>query len=139
MAITWNNEYYISLEGRDLQANAMAVDNSGTYVLLAGYVWKLAELYLSLCCKNSCKIELFLFTMWYATIQTHRNFHSILRRRYIAIRNLDEVLEVVQKFPRQSKYDVGAAEWNPTPHKRELCVISVRALNPKITNFSVFF
>jgi hypothetical protein len=49
----------------------------------------------------------------------------ILRsRRYIAIRNLDEHLEVVQKFPRQSKYDVGAAEWNPTLHKRELCVIS---------------
>ncbi|XP_063913443.1 GATOR2 complex protein WDR59 [Zophobas morio] len=81
MAVTWNNEYYIALEGRDLQANAMAVDNSGTYVLLAG-------------------------------------------RRYIAIRNLDEELEVVQKFPRQSKYDVGAAEWNPTNHKRELCVIS---------------
>ncbi|EFA13328.1 hypothetical protein TcasGA2_TC004183 [Tribolium castaneum] len=37
MAATWNNEYYIALEGRDLQANAMAVDNSGTYVLLAGY------------------------------------------------------------------------------------------------------
>jgi hypothetical protein len=82
MAVTWNNEYYMALEGRDLQANAMAVDNSGTYVLLAG-------------------------------------------RRYIAIRNLDEHLEVVQKFPRQSKYDVGAAEWNPTLHKRELCVISV--------------
>ncbi|XP_008194273.2 GATOR2 complex protein WDR59 [Tribolium castaneum] len=81
MAATWNNEYYIALEGRDLQANAMAVDNSGTYVLLAG-------------------------------------------RRYIAIRNLDEDLEVVQKFPRQSKYDVGAAEWNPTNHNRELCVIS---------------
>lgn len=47
------------------------------------------------------------------------------RRRYIAIRNLDEELEVVQKFPRQSKYDVGAAEWNPTGYKRELCVISV--------------
>ncbi|RZB39629.1 hypothetical protein BDFB_003476 [Asbolus verrucosus] len=38
MAVTWNNEYYIALEGKDLQANAMAVDNSGTYVLLAGYV-----------------------------------------------------------------------------------------------------
>ncbi|KAL3280859.1 hypothetical protein HHI36_004087 [Cryptolaemus montrouzieri] len=81
MAINWNSEYYVALEGKDLQANAMAVDITGTYVMLAG-------------------------------------------RRYIAIRNLDEECEIVQKFPRQSKYDVGAAEWNPTMHHRELCVIS---------------
>lgn len=100
MAATWNNEYYIALEGRDLQANAMAVDNTGTYVLLAGF----------------------------ATITYNSRFQNNclhFRRRYIAIRNLDEELEVVQKFPRQSKYDVGAAEWNPTPQKRELCVIAV--------------
>lgn len=33
-----NSEYYIALECKDLQANAMAVDSTGTYVLLAGYV-----------------------------------------------------------------------------------------------------
>ncbi|KAJ8973497.1 hypothetical protein NQ317_018770 [Molorchus minor] len=81
MSLTWNSEYYIALECKDLQANAMAVDSTGTYVLLAG-------------------------------------------RRYLAIRNLEDEYELVQKFPRQSKYDVGAAEWNPIPYHRELCVIS---------------
>lgn len=81
MAINWNNEYYVALEGKDLQANAMAIDNTGTFVLLAG-------------------------------------------RRYIAIRNLNEECEIVQKFPRHSKYDVGSAEWNPTFQNKELCVIS---------------
>ncbi|KAG5893206.1 hypothetical protein JTB14_025610 [Gonioctena quinquepunctata] len=78
---SWNSEYYIALECKDLQANAMAIDSSGNYVLLAG-------------------------------------------RRYLAIRNLEDVDQVIQKFPRQSKYDVGAAEWNPNPHHGELCVIS---------------
>ncbi|KAJ8954387.1 hypothetical protein NQ318_011060 [Aromia moschata] len=81
MSVTWNSEYYIALECKDLQANAMAVDSTGTYVLLAG-------------------------------------------RRYLAIRNLEDEYELVQKFPRQSKYDVGAAEWNPTTYHQELCVIS---------------
>lgn len=50
----------------------------------------------------------------------------ISRRRYIAIRNLDDMeSENVRKFPRQSKYEVGSAEWNPTSHQKELCVISV--------------
>ncbi|KAJ8920742.1 hypothetical protein NQ315_004881 [Exocentrus adspersus] len=79
--INRNSEYYIALECKDLQANAMAVDSTGTYVLLAG-------------------------------------------RRYLAIRNLEEQYESILKFPRQSKYDVGAAEWNPTLHHKELCVIS---------------
>lgn len=33
-----NGDYYIALECKDLQANAMAIDPTGTYVLLAGYV-----------------------------------------------------------------------------------------------------
>lgn len=50
----------------------------------------------------------------------------ICRRRYIAIKNLDDTdLDNVRKFPRQSKYDVSAAEWNPISHQSELCVISV--------------
>lgn len=39
--INRNSEYYIALECKDLQANAMAVDSTGTYVLLAGYVVKM--------------------------------------------------------------------------------------------------
>lgn len=38
MAVRWNSEFFTAMEYRDLQANAMAVDNTGTYVLLAGYV-----------------------------------------------------------------------------------------------------
>ncbi|XP_066251139.1 GATOR2 complex protein WDR59 isoform X1 [Euwallacea similis] len=75
------NDYYIALECKDLQANAMSIDCTGTYVLLAG-------------------------------------------RRCIALRNLDEEYENIFKFPRSSKYDVGAAEWNPTPQNKELCAIS---------------
>ncbi|XP_072391428.1 GATOR2 complex protein WDR59 isoform X1 [Diabrotica undecimpunctata] len=82
MSTTWNSEYYIALECKDLQANAMAIDSTGNFVLLAG-------------------------------------------RRYLAIRNLEDIVNVgFQKFPRQSKYDVGAAEWNPTTYHKELCVIS---------------
>lgn len=33
---TFNNEYCVALECKDLQANAMAVDNTGSFVLLAG-------------------------------------------------------------------------------------------------------
>ncbi|GLV45719.1 WD repeat domain 59 [Carabus blaptoides fortunei] len=70
------------MEYRDLQAGAMAVDSTGTYVLLAG-------------------------------------------RRYIAIKNLDDIeSETLRKFPRQSKYEVGVAEWNPLPHNKQLCAIS---------------
>uniref|UniRef100_A0AAR5PG52 RWD domain-containing protein n=1 Tax=Dendroctonus ponderosae TaxID=77166 RepID=A0AAR5PG52_DENPD len=76
-----NNDYCIALECKDLQANAMSVDCTGTYALLAG-------------------------------------------RRCIALRNLDEEYENVFKFPRTSKYDVGAAEWNPTAHNKQICAIS---------------
>lgn len=47
------------------------------------------------------------------------------RRRCIALRNLDEEFENVFKFSRTSKYEVGAAEWNPTSHNKELCALSV--------------
>ncbi|XP_074030929.1 WD repeat domain 59 isoform X2 [Leptinotarsa decemlineata] len=77
----WSSEYYVALESKDLQANAMAVDYSGNFVLLAG-------------------------------------------RRCLAIRNLEDVDQLIQKFPRQSKYDVGAAEWNPNSHHSETCSIS---------------
>lgn len=36
MAVRWSSETFTAVEHRDLQANAMAVDNTGTYVLLAG-------------------------------------------------------------------------------------------------------
>lgn len=38
MAVPWNSEFFTAMEYRDLQANAMAVDNTGTFVLLAGWV-----------------------------------------------------------------------------------------------------
>lgn len=44
MAVRWNSEFFTAMEYRDLQANAMAVDNTGTFVLLAGYVWVLIGL-----------------------------------------------------------------------------------------------
>ncbi|KAF5288970.1 hypothetical protein FQA39_LY03849 [Lamprigera yunnana] len=82
MAVRWSSDFFTALEHRDLQASAMAVDSTGTFVLLAG-------------------------------------------RRYIAVRNLDDSdFENVRKFSRQSKYDVNTAEWNPTLHNNELCVIS---------------
>ncbi|KAL1124372.1 hypothetical protein AAG570_001001 [Ranatra chinensis] len=45
-------------------------------------------------------------------------------RRNLGIKNLSDSAEVLKKFPRQSKYEVGAAEWNPHPQYRELCAIS---------------
>lgn len=44
MAVRWNSEFFTAMEYKDLQANAMAVDNTGTFVLLAGYVWFLVSI-----------------------------------------------------------------------------------------------
>lgn len=38
MAVRWNSEFFTAMEYKDLQANAMAVNSTGTFVLLAGYV-----------------------------------------------------------------------------------------------------
>ncbi|XP_012235411.1 GATOR2 complex protein WDR59 isoform X2 [Linepithema humile] len=75
------NSDYVVTEHRDLQANTMAVDATGNYVLLAG-------------------------------------------RRYLAIKHLDEDVNTVKKFQRQSKYEVGSAEWNPCDLNSHLCAIS---------------
>ncbi|XP_036149984.1 GATOR complex protein WDR59 isoform X3 [Monomorium pharaonis] len=75
------NSDYVVTEHRDLQANTMAVDATGNYVLLAG-------------------------------------------RRYLAVKHLDEDVNTVKKFPRQSKYEVGSAEWNPCDLNCHLCAIS---------------
>ncbi|XP_047366050.1 GATOR complex protein WDR59 isoform X2 [Vespa velutina] len=80
MSKRWSNDYVVT-EHRDLQANTMAIDATGNYVLLAG-------------------------------------------RRYFAIKQLDECKETLRKFQRQSKYEVGSAEWNPTPLNCHLCAIS---------------
>lgn len=48
------------------------------------------------------------------------------RRRYLAIKHLDEDVNTVKKFQRQSKYEVGSAEWNPCDLNSHLCAISVR-------------
>ncbi|XP_034942224.1 GATOR complex protein WDR59 isoform X2 [Chelonus insularis] len=80
MSKRWGSDYVVT-EHRDLQANTMALDATGTYVLLAG-------------------------------------------RRYLAIKQLDEECDVLRKFPRQSKYEVGSAEWNPTLSNYHCCAIS---------------
>ena len=46
-------------------------------------------------------------------------------RRYLAIKHLDEESEPLKKFNRQSKYEVGSAEWNPNLANCHLCAISV--------------
>ncbi|KAG7207480.1 hypothetical protein KM043_009113 [Ampulex compressa] len=80
MSKRWGSNYVVT-EHRDLQANTMAVDATGSYVLLAG-------------------------------------------RRYFAVKQLDEGIDTVRKFQRQSKYEVGSAEWNPTGPNCHLCAIS---------------
>jgi hypothetical protein len=43
----------------------------------------------------------------------------------LAVINLDDPSETLKKVLRQSKYEVGTADWNPTSPKGELCAISV--------------
>ncbi|KAG8038614.1 hypothetical protein G9C98_007321 [Cotesia typhae] len=78
----WVSDYVVT-EHRDLQANTMALDTTGSYVLLAG-------------------------------------------RRFLAIKKLDDSdeLDSLKKYPRQSKYEVGSAEWNPTISNYHFCAIS---------------
>ncbi|XP_069692365.1 GATOR2 complex protein WDR59 isoform X2 [Periplaneta americana] len=45
-------------------------------------------------------------------------------RRYLAIKNLDDSSDTLHKIPRHSKYEVGAAEWNPSSANKNLCAIS---------------
>ncbi|XP_014231934.1 GATOR complex protein WDR59 isoform X1 [Trichogramma pretiosum] len=80
MSKRWGTNYAIT-EHRDVQANTMALDVTGTHVLLAG-------------------------------------------RRYLAVKRLDQESDSLKKFQRQSKYEVGSAEWNPTMANSHLCAIS---------------
>ncbi|XP_043285500.1 GATOR complex protein WDR59 isoform X2 [Venturia canescens] len=80
MSKRWGTDYVVT-EHRDLQANTMAIDATGGYVLLAG-------------------------------------------RRYFAVKNLNDEMDGLRKFQRQSKYEVGSAEWNPTLTNSHLCAIS---------------
>ncbi|XP_076671649.1 WD repeat domain 59 isoform X3 [Andrena cerasifolii] len=80
MSKRWGSDYVVT-EHRDLQANTMAVDATGNYVLLAG-------------------------------------------RRCFAVKHLDEAADALKKFQRQSKYEVGSAEWNPTSLNSHLCAVS---------------
>ncbi|XP_075212964.1 WD repeat domain 59 [Lycorma delicatula] len=45
-------------------------------------------------------------------------------RRYLGVKNLDDPSDTLRKFPRQSKYEVGTAEWNPSSTHSQLCAIS---------------
>ncbi|XP_076291002.1 WD repeat domain 59 isoform X2 [Lasioglossum baleicum] len=80
MSKRWGSDYVVT-EHRDLQANSMAVDATGNYVLLAG-------------------------------------------RRCFAVKHLDEGADTLRKFQRQSKYEIGTTEWNPTSLNAHLCAVS---------------
>ncbi|XP_044008732.1 GATOR complex protein WDR59 isoform X2 [Aphidius gifuensis] len=80
MSKRWGTDYELT-DYRDLQANTMALDSTGSYLLLAG-------------------------------------------RRCFALRHLDNATDVLKKYPRQSKYEVGTAEWNPTSPNCHLCAVS---------------
>ncbi|XP_046999380.1 GATOR complex protein WDR59 isoform X1 [Schistocerca americana] len=45
-------------------------------------------------------------------------------RRYLAVKNLNDPSDALHKVPRHSKYEVGAAQWNPSSTNKELCAIS---------------
>lgn len=51
--------------------------------------------------------------------------YFVSRKRHIAVKNLNESSDVLRKFPRHNKYDVGTAEWNPTSSNNHLCALSV--------------
>lgn len=51
-------------------------------------------------------------------------------RRYLALVNLDEPAETLKKVQRQSKYEVGTADWNPTTAQGQLFAFAV--INNKI-------
>ncbi|XP_076222881.1 WD repeat domain 59 isoform X2 [Nomia melanderi] len=80
MSKRWGSDYVVT-EHRDLQANSMAVDATGNYVLLAG-------------------------------------------RKCFAVKHLDEGADTLRKFQRQSKYEIGATEWNPTSQNSHICAVS---------------
>lgn len=46
-------------------------------------------------------------------------------RRYLALVNLDEPAETLKKVQRQSKYEVGTADWNPTTTQGQLFAFAV--------------
>jgi len=56
------------------------------------------------------------------------SYPILFRRRYFAVKQLDEDINTVKKFQRQSKYEVGSAEWNPCDLNCHLCAISVKIL-----------
>lgn len=77
-----------------------------------------------LCC---CRYRFFvtsstLFDILYRDSATRA---VLFRRRYLAVKQLDEDANTVRKFQRQSKYEVGSAEWNPCDLNSHLCAISV--------------
>uniref|UniRef100_A0A1B6LD05 RWD domain-containing protein n=1 Tax=Graphocephala atropunctata TaxID=36148 RepID=A0A1B6LD05_9HEMI len=45
-------------------------------------------------------------------------------RRFLGLKKLDDPSDVLRKFARQSKYDVGSAEWNPNANEKDVCAIS---------------
>ncbi|EEB18318.1 conserved hypothetical protein [Pediculus humanus corporis] len=70
-----------------------------------------------------------------STMAMDRNGDNILLagKRHIAIKNLNRFSQPLKKYSKNSKYDVGRAEWNPTALNGHFCSISI---NQKIEIFS---
>ena len=49
---------------------------------------------------------------------------SLFSRRTLAIVNLDD-MQIVKKVPRQSKWEISAAEWNPHPSHADHFITAV--------------
>ncbi|XP_014479505.1 PREDICTED: WD repeat-containing protein 59 isoform X2 [Dinoponera quadriceps] len=63
------------------------------------------------------------------------NYVLLAGRRYFAVKRLDEDMNTLKKFQRQSKYEVGSAEWNPCDLNSHLCAISSNS-RVEILNFT---
>ena len=86
------------------QASTMALDSTGQYVLLAGYAL--------------IHLTFLVFPIMIITILMR------YRRRCLAIVDVDNPSTVLKRVPRQSKWEVGTAEWNPHSQCSHLCAIS---------------
>ncbi|XP_076648251.1 WD repeat domain 59 isoform X3 [Halictus rubicundus] len=52
------------------------------------------------------------------------NYVLLAGRRCFAVKHLDEGADSLRKFQRQSKYEIGTTEWNPTSLNSHLCAVS---------------
>lgn len=89
----------------------MALESTGQFVLLAGYEID----YQTIC------IFIFLSLQVFLSIQIIKTY----RRRCLALLDVDNPSVIIKRVMRQSKWEVGSAEWNPHSHYAHWCAISV--------------